>query len=165
MKTIVFRMVPALLLVAATWTAPPVHGHDGCRTFSGLPNLYGFGTSGNLYGLGRIPIPPYFALHPPVYYSHPVARAYGLSPFAHRRAPLMATSTAPHIIENPFVRPPEGGPRQPVPKPLAPPTPPSKRAPMPQSKPKKQERAADGRPQPRIVVNPFVASATELAGR
>lgn len=25
---------------------------------------------------------PYFALHPPVYYSHPVARPYGYSPFA-----------------------------------------------------------------------------------
>ncbi len=76
---------------------------DDYGTFSGLPGLYGYGFSGNLYGLGRIPVPPYFSLHPPVYYSEPVARPYGLSPFAHRSAPIEVHRTKPTMITNPFV--------------------------------------------------------------
>lgn len=49
---------------------------------NGLP-YHGFGYSGSLYGLGYIPVPPYFAIHPPVYYSHQIARPYGHSPFAY----------------------------------------------------------------------------------
>jgi len=48
---------------------------------------------------------PYFALHPPVYYSQPVRRPYGLSPFAwppvvrfsERRSP-----PAPLLVRNPY---------------------------------------------------------------
>ena len=36
-----------------------------------------------LYSVGAIPTPPYFALHPPVYYSTPVPRAYGYGPWAY----------------------------------------------------------------------------------
>ena len=35
----------------------------------------------SLYGLGRLPLPPYFALHPPVYYGIRYGRPYGVSPF------------------------------------------------------------------------------------
>jgi len=35
---------------------------------------------------------PYFALHPPVYYSHPVYRPYGLSPYADFPVPVSLTS-------------------------------------------------------------------------
>jgi hypothetical protein len=41
---------------------------------------YGYGIPYNVYGQQSI---PYFALYPPVYYSHPVARPYGFSPFAY----------------------------------------------------------------------------------
>jgi hypothetical protein len=48
------------------------------------PGAYGLGFynySGNYYGNNyRI---PYYALFPPVYYSYPVARPYGYSPFAY----------------------------------------------------------------------------------
>jgi hypothetical protein len=50
------------------------------------PNELGptaFGVTGTMYGLGIVPTPPYFALHPPVYYSCPVPRSYGYSPFAY----------------------------------------------------------------------------------
>ncbi len=50
------------------------------------PNELGptaFGVTGTMYGLGLVPTPPYFALHPPVYYSCPVPRSYGYSPFAY----------------------------------------------------------------------------------
>jgi hypothetical protein len=49
---------------------------------------------------------PYFALHPPVYYSQPVPRAYGYSPFPY--PPEMITpnpqfrSAAPSVIHNPY---------------------------------------------------------------
>jgi hypothetical protein len=50
------------------------------------PNELGptaFGVTGTMYGLGLVPVPPYYALHPPVYYSYPVPRSYGYSPFAY----------------------------------------------------------------------------------
>jgi hypothetical protein len=50
-------------------------GHD--VAFGG----YGYYEHDSLYARGYIPIPPYFALHPPVYYSLPVPRTYGYSPF------------------------------------------------------------------------------------
>ena len=49
--------------------------------------MIGFGPGG--YGLGYFnygynqPRIPYYALYPPVYYSYPVARPYGFSPFAY----------------------------------------------------------------------------------
>lgn len=51
---------------------------------------------------------PYFALHPPVYYSYPVYRTYGLCPF-----PYIAESDAaysaplePKLVINPYVKQP-----------------------------------------------------------
>ena len=44
--------------------------------------LPGYGRAG-VYSTSRVPTPPYFALHPPVYYSYPVPRPYGYSPFAY----------------------------------------------------------------------------------
>jgi hypothetical protein len=48
---------------------------------------------------------PYFAAHPPVYYSHPVPRTYGHSPFAyppHFRTPEIVESAGP-VLVNPYV--------------------------------------------------------------
>ena len=97
-------------------------------------NSFGFRSSSSLYGLGYVPVPPYFALHPPVYYGDRVHSSYGLSPFAggpygpmprQAAAPAMiinrtvppaktdqkdATQTAavePQLIINPFVKQPE----------------------------------------------------------
>ncbi|MBN2024566.1 MAG: hypothetical protein JW809_17435 [Pirellulales bacterium] len=64
--------------------------------------------------------PPYFAVHPPVYYSRPIARPYGWSPFpwppvAEFSAPragsprLQASPVRPLRIRNPFVEQPAGG--------------------------------------------------------
>ncbi len=73
--------------------------------------------SGGGYGLGffnygntgvnyeRI---PYYALYPPVYYSYPVARTYGYSPFAYPPG-TMTPQSAPTVgaaeYINPFVKP------------------------------------------------------------
>lgn len=50
---------------------------------------------------------PYYALFPPVYYSHPVPRTYGYSPFAN--LPELKTiveiqSTGPMVVRNPCFR-------------------------------------------------------------
>ena len=72
---------------------------------------YGFSPfSGYLYSspyaAGRIPTPPYFALHPPVYYSGPVPRSYGYSPFPYPgtiRTPEVVIIEARTIV-NPYVQ-------------------------------------------------------------
>jgi hypothetical protein len=49
---------------------------------------------------------PYFALHPPVYYSYPVPRTYGYSPFAYPpgvMTPEIAVEVQPVTIINPHV--------------------------------------------------------------
>jgi hypothetical protein len=61
-----------------------------------------------LYNTSHVPVPPYFALQPPVYYSQPVARPYGYSPYAYPRwietpAPKVPVQSA--TISNPFVSP------------------------------------------------------------
>ena len=120
--------------------AKPATAHDDYDTFSGLPGLYGYGFSGNLYGLGRIPVPPYFSLHPPVYYSEPVARPYGLSPFAHRSAPLEVHQAKPTMITNPFVH----------------------QAPEAKSTTRKEEEdRVTSRAE--VIVNPFVDSGWQVA--
>ena len=62
---------------------PATEAGDVFSVNAGLP-YWGYGFSGSLYGLGRVPVPPYFALHPPVYYGDRYARPFGASPFAGR---------------------------------------------------------------------------------
>ena len=62
-----------------------------------------------LYETRNIPTPPYFSLHPPVYYSRPVARTYGYSPYAYppqTKTPEPAVpAPTPKVIQNHFVPP------------------------------------------------------------
>ena len=62
------------------------------------------------YASGRIPTPPYFAIHPPVYYSYPVPRSYGYSPFAYpgivaTPEVLETAEPIPAEVINPHVKP------------------------------------------------------------
>jgi hypothetical protein len=67
---------------------------------------YGYG-----YGLGYLYNSldynvPYFAAHPPVYYSYPVPRTYGYSPFAYppgTMTPQVEGMPEPIQISNPYV--------------------------------------------------------------
>ena len=64
----------------------------------------------SLYRRRMIPVPPYFSLHPPVYYSGPVARSYGMSPFPYPgdvTSPPVEELYKPAVVENPFVSPTE----------------------------------------------------------
>lgn len=66
-----------------------------------------FGGYSSPYATDRIPTPPYFSLHPPVYYSVPVPRTYGYSPLPYNgnvRTPDIAPAPAtPLSIVNPYV--------------------------------------------------------------
>lgn len=75
----------------------------------GYGGSYGWGV-GQLYETLDRPVDrrvPYFAAHPPVYYSYPVARPYGYSPFAympHVQTPeIIEASLEPQEIMNPYV--------------------------------------------------------------
>lgn len=68
----------------------------------------GFGGWGGYWGVGDLyrvlaDNVPYYAAFPPVYYSHPVARTYGYSPFAYPPGVMTPeVECAPLAIENPY---------------------------------------------------------------
>lgn len=76
---------------------------------------YGYGMmnggawwNGSIYsGVIEDQRPPYFALHPPVYYSYPVPRTYGYSPFAYPGCTptpdLHLEVVEPQMVPNPYV--------------------------------------------------------------
>ena len=85
----------AASLSAATASAQVVYGPGG----------YGLGYFNYDYNQPRI---PYYALYPPVYYSYPVARPYGYSPFAYPpgvMTPDVAPKASAAEYRNPYVRP------------------------------------------------------------
>jgi hypothetical protein len=99
-----FRVLLASLFVLLLFAAIPCQtkAYDG---FCGGYNwdIRGFGSSGNLYGLGYIPTPPYFAIHPPVYYGQRYFRTYGESPFARPARAARPLNVSVQLIKNPFV--------------------------------------------------------------
>jgi hypothetical protein len=97
-------------------------GYGGLGLWQGLP--YGFAQ--NQQEL------PYFAKYPPVYYSYPVPRTYGHSPFAYPpgfRTPDV--EVAPLQIINPH-------------------------APQQQVKPTSDQTAQAGQTPPKVIINPYV---------
>jgi hypothetical protein len=80
---------------------------------------------------------PYFAMYPPVYYSLPVPRTYGYSPFAYPPGTMTPELVSPpKVIENPHA------PMPPDPKPEEVP-----------AKPAVQRTARA----PKVIVNPYVS--------
>jgi hypothetical protein len=85
---------------------------------------------------------PYFALHPPVYYSEPVPRTYGYSPFAYPpgvMTPDIMVAPQPVTINNPYV---------PTKTPAA---------------TTDRSAAANQAPEPLVIINPFVSPAASVA--
>ena len=100
----------------------------------GFSGLWGYRSPSSLYGLGYIPVPPYFALHPPVYYGDRLHRSYGLSPFAWPGHAGISERPAPRMIVNQHI---------PSPKEAA---------------PKADEATAEqtaARPAPQLIHNPY----------
>jgi hypothetical protein len=88
---------------------------------------------------------PYYALHPPVYYSYPVPRTYGYSPFAYGpwvMTPDVTMSPEPLEIINPHV--------------------PSTKSDKPAA-PGDTTAAATPHPEPLVIINPYVNSGKVLA--
>lgn len=82
---------------------------DSAQAQQGLYGGYGYGA----YDVGRLyrvlaDNVPYYAAFPPVYYSVPVPRTYGYSPFAYPpgvRTPEIAADAMPVEIINPHFQP------------------------------------------------------------
>jgi hypothetical protein len=131
-------VLAVLLLVAVGGEA--VKADNGC-----YGGGWGYGGWYPLYSRDHI---PYYSLHPPVYYSYPVPRAYGWSPWAYPPGVLtpeiLGELTGPQEIINPH-----------VPKPEVKPATTNKTASF--SKTEKSEQS-----QVQMVVNPFVDQ--KLAG-
>jgi hypothetical protein len=119
----------AAALAAETASAQEV----GIRYYTG--DNYGFGLD-RAYASGRIPTPPYFAIHPPVYYSYPVPRTYGYTPWAYPAyvmTPEIQAPVEPAMFENPHVK--------------------QEAAPAPKTKSASRKTTA-----PQVIVNPYVTN-------
>lgn len=96
------RALPALilgLLAAGAGRASAQCGYGGF-------GAYGAWDVGRLYSVLADRV-PHFAAFPPVYYSVPVPRTYGYSPFAYppgTMTPEVDLNALPQIIENPYCR-------------------------------------------------------------
>ena len=100
------RIRSAAIAAVLTLAFVAVAKADDGTPYAGGYGGYGYGGYGylpsNFYVRDYI---PYFALHPPVYYSRPVPRTYGYSPFAYppgTRTPEIA-APEPLVVPNKFV--------------------------------------------------------------
>jgi hypothetical protein len=153
----------ALLLVClAQRPADAFWGYAGYGT-----NYYGYGLPAGWYTGVNGRMPPYFALHPPVYYSGEIVRIpYGMSPFAYpwgtpfgvpavAAAPALAMASAMPVsnqvaeavvIENEFYQPNQG----------------TLPAPKPNAKPGVEKQ---GQSRGVMILNPYYRAETQVASR
>lgn len=77
------RVLIAVALLAVLAVQSPAQAQWGCGLGGYGMNAYGYGMPVGWYTGVQGRMPPYFALHPPVYYSGEIIRIpYGASPFA-----------------------------------------------------------------------------------
>jgi hypothetical protein len=104
---LIHRLLPAAVLVACGLFAGSASADCGGGFGVGncwFGNFNAFGAGGTLYGSGYLPVPPYYSIHPPVYYSHQYYRPYGWSPFAQSAHGGVATPRPePRMVVNPHV--------------------------------------------------------------
>lgn len=138
----------AFALAVALLTMPAVRAQEGCGYGYGG---YWDGGYGWLYNTLRYEV-PHFAAFPPVYYSVPVPRTYGYSPFAYPpnvRTPEIAGDVQPLTINNPYVMP-----TQPAAAPAAPAN----------AKPADDRSASTkSAPEPLVILNPYVTQSGAVA--
>lgn len=98
------------LLIAAAVLAAASFGnraHAQCGPYGGFGGGFGAWDVGRLYGVLADNV-PYYAAFPPVYYSQPVPRTYGYSPFAYPpgvMTPEVVETAEPQVIDNPYFSP------------------------------------------------------------
>lgn len=101
MTTRKMMLAVAALAAISLFTASAQAGDYG--------HYYGYGRYSadftRLYSSGQIHAPPYFSMHPPVYYSRPVARTYGYSPYAYPPETITPDHPCPvgAVVLNPYV--------------------------------------------------------------
>lgn len=108
------RLLSLVALLVAAGSAAEADAQWG---WQGYPQFYGRNVY-TVYDQDRL---PYFSLHPPVYYSRPIPRTYGYSPFAYPgivRTPDVPVGD-PQIVVNPYY---DAAPQEPAP-PAEPPKP------------------------------------------
>jgi hypothetical protein len=121
--------------------------HTGHKFHGGVDGFGGF--SSDVWGFAELYREllnnvPYYALHPPVYYSYPVPRTYGYSPFAYPGYFMTPEGCEPQPLDiiNPHV-------------------------PAPTQKPAsvETERAAavQRAPEPLVILNPFATPTKAIA--
>jgi hypothetical protein len=93
-----FRNGLLAALVVACWASVA----ENCQA-DGHGWGFGYGWR-SIYQTQELENVPYFSLYPPVYYSYPVARTYGYSPWAYPPGTVTPEAPpAPKTIENPYV--------------------------------------------------------------
>lgn len=98
------RRLFALVVLAASFSA--ANQASAQCGYGGGWGAYGAWDVGRLYGLLADRV-PYYAAFPPVYYSVPVPRTYGYSPFAYppgTMTPEVEVLAEPLTITNPYFR-------------------------------------------------------------
>jgi hypothetical protein len=127
----------AMLVVASAASAGRAQAQ--CASYGGGYGGWGWGYDiGRLYGVLQQNV-PHFAAFPPVYYSYPVPRTYGYSPFAYPPGTMTpeVEIAEPLAIANPYFKG----------------TSPVESA---EVKPKADQTTAAPAPKPRLIVNPYV---------
>jgi hypothetical protein len=135
-------MIRHLLLAAVVFGAMSFAGTSARAQYGGCDFGYGYGY---LYNVLRYEV-PHFAAFPPVYYSYPVPRTYGYSPFAYPpgvMTPEIVGEVEPLEIINPHVEGTDAKPTANV----------------------KTDRTAatQASPEPLVIINPFVAPNQAVA--
>lgn len=130
--------------VLCTCLGSDAHAQMGMNGGFGLGyGFFGGGPYNNQYDVGPL---PYYSLYPPVYYSQPVPRTYGYSPFAYPPGYLTPEVewVQPKVLRNPHV-PENNVPRK------------SATQSAPRSTPPADRTTAI--PMPKVIVNPYVESS------
>ena len=101
-RNVVFVFAAALALAALPGAAQAGDGYCGY----GYGSYFGLWGNPYVYSQGAGYIPPYYAMHPPVYYSgRIIARPYGTSPFAWDASYMPPAAPAkPMVIMNAHVK-------------------------------------------------------------
>jgi hypothetical protein len=138
------RLLLAVCLAASFAAARPAAAQYGGACYGGYGG-WGAWDIGRLYGVLAQNV-PYYAAFPPVYYSLPVPRTYGYSPFAYPPGVMTpeVEMVEPLAINNPYVKGVEAS--QAVDA-----KPATKAAP-----PDRTTSAQPAVPRPQVIVNPFV---------
>ncbi|RIK76396.1 MAG: hypothetical protein DCC67_13960 [Planctomycetota bacterium] len=97
--------VLAIAMAISIHAAVVDRAHGQCGAMCGYAGYGGFWDIGRLYGLLADEV-PYYAAFPPVYYSYPVPRTYGYSPFAYPPGVMTPEVEIVELqtIENPYFK-------------------------------------------------------------